>query len=121
MNNTNYEFFIRRAWECERFQYGANTDTWDSLLYKKVSYEKAIGTVLELKNKKEFDKLFLDVKHFIDAAYDNLLKRANSINENETLINSILDLKIRASNSTSPSELFEVLSESFPLLNDYNF
>ena len=28
MDNTTYEFFIRRAWKCERGQKGANTDTW---------------------------------------------------------------------------------------------
>lgn len=119
MNNTNYEFFIRRAWECERFQNGANTDTWDSLLYKKVNYDQSIGTASEIKNKEDFEKVFSDVKYFIDEAYNNLLKRASGINNNEALINSLLDLKSRSSKSIDPSEVFEVLSESFQLLNDY--
>lgn len=120
MNNTDYEFFIRRSWDCKRFKYGANSDIWDSLLYKRVSYENSIGKPSETQKKKEFDKILLDVKYYIDAAYNNLLNRANYIKDNENLINSLLDLKTRASNSTNPSELFKVLNESFSLLNDHN-
>jgi hypothetical protein len=42
MDNTTYEFFIRRAWQCDRFVKGANTVTWESLLYKKNNFDNSI-------------------------------------------------------------------------------
>ena len=32
MDTTTYEFFITRCLNCERFEHGANTDTWQELL-----------------------------------------------------------------------------------------
>ena len=118
MDNTTYEFFIRRAWKCDRFQKGANTDTWESLLYKKYSYEEAIGKPNEAKSKNEYDSKFAQVKNYVDNAFSNLLYRATEINDNQTLVDTILDLKTEASNSTTPQELFDVLRRSFQILND---
>lgn len=120
MDNTTYEFFIRRAWKCDRFQKGANTDTWESLLYKKFNYEESIGKATEPKLKNEYDSKFSQVKNYIDNAYNNLLYRATEINNNDDLVNSLLDLKTSATNSSTPQELYNVLKGSFQLLNDNN-
>lgn len=120
MDNTTYEFFIRRAWKCDRFQKGANTDTWESLLYRKYYYEEAIGSPNENKMKSEYDSKFAEVKNYIDNAYGNLLYRVTKIDDNQTIVDSLLDLKAQASNSTTPQVLFDVLRESFQILNDNN-
>jgi len=98
MDNTTYEFFIRRAWKCDRFQKGANTETWASLLYEKFNYEESIGQATEPKLKNEYDSKFSQVKNYIDNAYNNLLNRATEINNNDDLVNSLLDFKTRATN-----------------------
>ncbi len=118
MDNTTYEFFIRRAWNCKRFKKGANADTWESVLYKKYNYEQAMGKPNEAKLKGEYDSKFAEVKNYIDNAYSNLLYRGTKISDNQTTVDSLLDLKIAASNSTTPDELFDVLNRSFQVLND---
>lgn len=120
MNNTTYEFFIRRAWKCDRFEKGANTDTWESLLYKKHDYEKAIGTVDEEKKRGEYERKFVEIKNYIDAACDNLMYRITSQKYSEELVNGILDLKDKANNANNPNELFTVLNGSFKFLNANN-
>jgi len=120
MDSTTYEFFIRRAWKCDRFQKGANTDTWESLLNKKFNYEDAKGKANETKLKKEYEDKFTQVKNYIDNAYNNLLYRMTAINDNDEIVNSLLDLKSEAMNSTMPQDLYEVLRRSFQVLNDNN-
>jgi hypothetical protein len=118
MDNLTYEYFIRRAWECDRFQKGANTDTWESLLCKKFNYEDAKGKPNETKLKKEYENKLAQVKNYIDNAYDNLLYRMIAINNNDEIVNSLLDLKTEAMNSTTPEDLNDVLRRSFQVLND---
>ncbi len=120
MDNTTYEFFIRRAWQCDRFEKGANTDTWESLLYKKYNLDNSIGTVTEKKNKADFDKKFAEIKQYIDNSYNNLLYRVTKINDNDKLVDALLELKTRASNSENPTDLFQTLKDSFEILNNNN-
>ena len=120
MDSTSYEYFIRRAWQCDRFEKGANTDTWESLLYKKYNLDNSIGTALERENKGEYDKKFAEVKQYIDNACNNLLYRATRINHNEDLVNTLLDLKTRATNSENPTDLYQILKDSFETLNNHN-
>lgn len=120
MDNTTYEFFIRRAWNCDRFKKGADTDIWESLLYKKYNYEQSIGMPTEAKLKKEYDNKFAQIKNFISNAYNNLLYRATKNNNNEELVDGLLDLKNQAEESVTPQELFDVLKGSFRILNDNN-
>lgn len=120
MDNTTYEFFIRRAWKCDRFQKGANTDTWESLLYKQINYEDAKGKANETKLKKEYENKFAQIKNYIDNAYNNLLYRMTAINGSDEIVNSLLDLKSEAMNSNMPQDLNDVLGRSFQVLNDNN-
>lgn len=120
MDNTTYEFFIRRAWQCDRFEKGANTDTWESLLYKKYNFDNSIGTATETKNKVEYEKKFAEVKQYIDNAYNNLLYRATKINNNDDLVDTLLDLKTRATNSVNPADLYKTLKDSFETINNHN-
>lgn len=120
MDNTTYEFFIRRAWQCDRFEKGANTDTWESLLYKNYNFDNSIGTATERKNKADYDKKFAEVKQCIDNAYNTLLYRVTRINNNDELVNALLDLKTRATNSDNPDDLYQTLKDSFETLNNHN-
>jgi hypothetical protein len=120
MDNTTYEFFIRRAWQCNRFEKGANTDTWESLLYKKNNFDNSIETETERENKAEYDKKFAEVKQYIDNAYNNLLYRVTRIINNDDLVNALLDLKTRAANSENPADLYQTLKDSFETLNNHN-
>lgn len=120
MDNTTYEFFISRAWQCDRFEKGANTDTWESLLYKKYNFDNSIGTANEIKNKTDYDKKLAVVKQYIDNAYNNLLYRATRINNNDDLVDTLLDLKTRATNSANPADLYQTLKDSFETLNNHN-
>jgi hypothetical protein len=119
MDNTTYEFFIRRAWQCDRFEKGANTDTWEILLYKKYNFDNTIGTATETENKAEYAKKFAEVKQYIDNAYNNLLYRATKINNNDDLVDTLLDLKTRATNSDNPADLYQTLKDSFETLNNH--
>ena len=110
-----YELFIRDAWNCERFQKGANTDTWESLVISRHEYEDAIGKSNEAKAKKEYEKEFAEVKKYVDNAYVNLLKRVSG---NVKLTDSLLDLKNAANNATNPQELFSVLDKSYDIINE---
>jgi len=119
MDNTTHEFFIRRAWNCNRFKKGANTDTWEDLRYKEHSYKEAIGISNEKKTKQKYDSKFDEVKTYIDNAYENLLKKAAKVKNNKTLIGSLLSLKTQANQSTTSQEMFDVLRESFNIINEY--
>ena len=119
MDNTTYEFFIRRAWECDRFEKGANTDIWQSLLIRKHDFDISIGTAAEREKKAEYDKEFAEVKQYIDKAYDNLLFRAAQLNNDTDLVNALLDLKTRAANSNNPPDLFQTLKDSLETLNSH--
>ena len=56
----------------------------------------------------------------IDNAYNNLLYRITAINDNDEIVNSLLDLKSEAMNSTTPQDLYDILRRSFQVLNDNN-
>jgi hypothetical protein len=115
MKNTSYEFFIRRAWKCNRFPKGANTNTWESLLYKKYNCEQAVGKANEHMLKVEYESKFYQVKNNIDNAYNNLLYQ---INNNDVLVNTLIDLKTSVVNSAKSQELYDVLINSIQILND---
>src|SRR5690606_1243907 len=75
MDNTTYEFFIRRCWDCDRFSHGANTDTWEDLLIKHHNLKNAsVGTFKEAE--KEFTKKLAQVKAYLDKAFNKLITTA---------------------------------------------
>ena len=43
-----------------------------------------------------------------------------AIKDNDEIVNSLLDLKTEAMNSTTPKDLYDVLRRSFQVLNDNN-
>lgn len=119
MNNTTYEFFIRRYWKCERFKNGADAGIWDSLSRDKYSYDQSIGKPpksQEDKLKKDYEKRLLKVKVYIEKAYEKLLDRVAkdrlANNYDEEMVKSLSDLRIKASISTTPQDLFLVLKYS---------
>lgn len=41
MDNTTYEFFITRCWDCDRLKHGASADTWEELVGKHYNFKNA--------------------------------------------------------------------------------
>ena len=117
MDNTTYEYFIRRAWECERFQKGANTDTWQELLQYKYEFDNAVIQTEKIKAEKKFQKAFQQIKKYIDDAYDRLIKRSAEKKLPQTDIKTFLDLRKIADNTKTPVELYQVMRESFEIIN----
>ena len=116
MKNTSYEFFIRRAWKCNRFPKGANTNTWEPVFcIKNTTREQAVGKANEHMLKVEYESKFYQVKNNIDNAYNNLLYQ---INNNDVLVNTLIDLKTSVVNSAKSQELYDVLINSIQILND---
>jgi hypothetical protein len=118
MDNTTYEFFIRRAWECERFQKGANTDTWESLLVCKYQSENAIGDKNKEKETKKYYKELSEVKNYINNAYSRLLVRAQKSKVSLEAIKKIEELKNSAELEDNPQTLYEIMRASFQVIND---
>lgn len=121
MDNMTYEIFIKRAWKCDRFKKGADTDIWNRLLTNNAKYNQHTGLEkdkekLRLDYNSQFDK----VKKYIDDAYNNLLKR--DIQNNGSLnVNQILDFKSLARDSATPEILFTILRNSIELMNKIGF
>ncbi|MES2681328.1 MAG: hypothetical protein V4635_15645 [Bacteroidota bacterium] len=118
MDNTTYEFFIRRAWKCDRFQKGANTDTWELMLYKYHSYQEVKGKATEKKEKLEFERKFSRIKVFLENAIDNLLFRVAGSPDAKELSDQFLDLRNDVTSATDPESLYTPLRKSFALLNE---
>ena len=68
----------------------------------------------------EYENKLSEIKTHVDNAYNNLLFRLTSQDESDDVINAILDLKNNALASQNPAELFQVMSNSFEVLNDNN-
>ena len=119
MDNTTYEFFIRRACLCNRFEKGADADKWDSLLAKEYFYEQSHGRPNEAKCQQEYNQKFAEIKHFIDDGYNSILYRI-TFHRNDELLNQVLDLKNEATIAETPQILFNVMRLSIDLLNANN-
>lgn len=119
MDNTTYEFFIRRCWDCDRFKNGANTDTWEDLLSKHHHFKNAnVGNFKY--TQQEFEKQLLKVKTYIDKAFNKLILKSNKKKANPAVIQEFLKLQAVAANSSEPQEIFDALRVAFPLMNDNN-
>jgi hypothetical protein len=112
MDNTTYEFFIRRCWKCERFEHGADTDIWEGLLIKHYNFknDKYNNATLE----KLYQKKLIEVKTNLDKAFIKLLKKV----KDEKLIIEIDSKREAVAKSLEPSKIFEILTSMFPILND---
>ena len=112
MDNTTYEFFICRCWNCKRFEHGANTDTWEDLLVKYYNFKNKDFNKEELE--KQYLKKLIEVKAYLDKSFNKLLTKS----KNENLIEEIKSKQEIVTNSSDPNEIFEILKSMFPILND---
>lgn len=116
MDNTTYEFFIRRCWDCERLKHGANTDIWEDLLTKHYDLQKAnVGNFI--RTQKEFDKKLAQVKNYLDKAYNKLIVTANKKKINPETIALLSESRALVARSSAPREISDVLKEVFVLMN----
>lgn len=118
MDNTTYEFFIRRTWQCERFQKGADTDTWESLMTSKYEQENAVGEKNKAKATKTYNKEFSEVKNYVNNAYYQLLKRGQKSKLPLSVLQEIEQLKNNAEMANTPENLHEIMRGSFQIIND---
>jgi hypothetical protein len=121
MENTTYEYFIRRALNCKRSQHGADADIWHALLRDKVNLNKNIGLSTESEYQETFNASFVRVKTYINNAYDNIIDALNTNRASTDSIFNVHQLQERAEESVTPEELYEVLQDSFDMLNENNF
>jgi hypothetical protein len=116
MDNLTYEAFIRRAWNCERFQHGANAGTWENLCEDKYNFNHAIGDKNVKKTKLKYERSFTKIKDYVDKAFNKILEKCASLGTSK--VDKFLDLKKQANSSDSPSSLYDILRQSLDLLND---
>lgn len=116
MDNTTYEFFIRRCWDCDRFKHGANTDTWEDLVIKHYNFKNANVGNFKF-NQKEFEKKLEQVKGYLDKAYNKLIATANKKKVNPLAIEQLLALRAVVVASSEPKQIFDTLKMAFPLMN----
>lgn len=119
MDNLTYEMFIRRAWNCDRFEHGADADTWEDL--RRAQYEFESARDAASKNKKEirktkaaYEKKMKEVKKFICKSCERLIKKSNGAD-------GFLDLKNRVDADNTPEMLWETLNNSFDVLNQFGY
>ena len=116
MDNTTYEFFIRRCWDCDRFKHGANTDIWEDLLVKHYNFKHAnVGNFII--TKKEFEKKLEQVKAYLDKAYNKLISTATKKKVNPKIIELLIELRTTVAASSEPNEIFNTLKACFKLMN----
>ena len=116
MDNLTYETFIRRAWPCNRFEKGANTDTWESL---RISEHRFAQASQGKKNHAErtYATQMEKVKKYVNKAYLRILQRLAT--NDEQVLDTFLDLKNRASAAADTQQLWEVLNDSFEPINQH--
>ncbi|GAA6765725.1 hypothetical protein AAFH68_16630 [Flavobacterium sp. CGRL1] len=116
MENTIYEFFIRRCWDCNRFEHGANTDTWEDLIGKHYNFKNA--NVGNFKNaEREFQKKLELVKSYLDKAFNKLIGTAKKEKIKKEVIEELLQLQAIVANSFEPKEIYDTLKTIFPIMN----
>lgn len=119
MDNTTYEFFICRCWDCDRMKRGANTDTWEDLLIKHYNFKNA--TVGNFKiTQKEFDKKLEQVKTYLDKAYVKLIAKASKKRVNPVAIEQFSASRALVAESSDPKLIFDIIKTAFPLMNANN-
>jgi hypothetical protein len=119
MDNTTYEFFIRRCWDCDRFKHGANTDTWEDLLVKHYNFKNANVGNFKI-TQKEFEKKLEKVKGYLDKAYSKLISTATKKKVNPIVIEQLSKSRALVAALSEPKEIFDALKAVFPIMNDNN-
>ncbi|PZO22271.1 hypothetical protein [Flavobacterium lindanitolerans] len=119
MDNTTYEFFITRCWDCDRLKHGASADTWEDLLGKHYNFRNAnVGNFKT--TEKEFTKKLEQVKGYLDKAYNKLIAKATKKKVNPDVIAQLLESRAAVAASSEPKDIFDVLKKAFPLMNENN-
>ena len=101
-----YEFFIRRAFKCERGLHGAETTTFKILL------DAEYGNLPSLK---DYDKRLEKVKGYLVKAVQKFLKRKPTPNEKEGLE----QLELQVQNARSASELARLIDRGINITMRY--
>lgn len=119
MDNTTYEFFIRRCWNCDRFKHGANTDTWERLTidYWEFKNPKPGANVARLET--AYIKKLNEVQGFLDKAFNKLISVALKKKLPQSVIDDFSDRRALVADSDEPQVIFDCLSSTFPILNQY--
>lgn len=117
--NLTYEYFIRRCWHCDRFKHGANTDTWEDLVIKHYNLQHAhVGNFKVAQQ--EFNKKLVEVKSYINKAFDKLINNAGKSKLNAGIIEELLQSQKTIIKSVEPKEIIGILSTTFPIINNHN-
>lgn len=119
MDNITYEFFIRRCWDCDRFKHGADTDIWEDLVIKYINLENANVGNFQI-TQKEFENKLVEVKAYLDAAYNQLLAMATKKKINPTAMIQLIKSRAIVASSSEPKEIFDALKAIFTVINDNN-
>jgi len=119
MDNTTYEFFIRRCWDCDRLKHGADTDTWEDLLIKHYNFKHSNVGNFKF-NQKEFEKKLEKVKDYLDKAYNKLIATATKKKINSEAIMQLSQSRSLVASSSEPIEIFDTIRKAFPLMNENN-
>jgi len=119
MDNTTYEFFIRRCWSCERFKHGANTDTWEILLINHFNLKNSNSFDRKVAEKEYLKQLTL-IKDYLNKAFNKLISIAQKKKINSILLLQITKYQDVVNKSVEPQEIYDILRNSFILINDNN-
>jgi hypothetical protein len=114
MDNMTYEFFIRKAMNCKRFEHGANTDTFNNL---NMQYHlmKEDG-----KEEKRYEKDLKEVKGYLFKACDRIANVLQKKGHYTDHVDDILDIRSTIEKARTPQEIFDAIN-NFDVINKYDY
>jgi len=112
-----YEILIRRAWPCERFQKGANTDTYDSFVFDEIH---ATEHPNNNKFQKAFQKSLGEIKGNLTNAFRRSIERLQKRNATQGEVDRVLDCINQVDNSTNSKELNVAIQHGLTVFEELN-
>lgn len=118
MSAMNYEFMIRRAFDCGRFKKGADADLFRRLQELELYYNENPGNA---KIQKQYQKHLEQVKEYSQNALQKVLKTVSKKKkagpEQITVLQSMADTLNMALNTREIADVIKGITNSFNELN----
>lgn len=119
MDNTTYEFFICRCWNCNRYKHGADTDIWQRLMVDHWEFKNPKPGANVARLESAYSTKLNEVKGFLDKAFNKLISTATKKKLPQSVIDDFSDRRALVADSDEPQVIFDCLSPIFPILNQY--
>lgn len=118
MENTAYEFFIRRAHDCDRYGVpGADTDIWEGLKGEEIESMQENATN---KQKKAYEKRLENVKGYVEKALVKAYKRLSISNNQAPQLETLKQLQDSSKHATSRADIEKIVLQGMDIFIECN-